>query len=44
LASSTVLTLTGASGIDANISVCYVTGMDLTGTRKDVIKRAGRDD
>jgi hypothetical protein len=36
LASGSVLTLTGAAGIDANISVCYVTGMDLSGTRKDV--------
>jgi hypothetical protein len=41
LASSTVLTLTGASGIDANISVCYVTGMDLTGTRKDASNGQG---
>lgn len=35
LASSQVLTLTTPSGVDANIAVCYVTGMDLTSTRTD---------
>jgi hypothetical protein len=41
LASSTVLTLTSSAGVDASISVCYVTGMDLTGTRKDVSNGQG---
>jgi hypothetical protein len=41
LASSSVLTLTSSAGVDASISVCYVTGMDLTGTRKDVSNGQG---
>lgn len=41
LASGTVLTLTGSAGIDANISVFYDTGLDLTSSRKDVSNGQG---
>jgi hypothetical protein len=41
LASGTVLTLTTSAGVDASIAVYAVTGMDLTGSRKDVSNGQG---